>query len=309
MGELTLFESGKVPAHLRSAEPDELTKSLIGGGGGGKRISIKGGVFRLLSNGEEIAKSDDRAMNMVIVKSSPIYRTYFKGKFVEGENKAPDCWSTDTIVPSPDVKNPQSTSCQTCPQNIKGSGTDNSRACRYHQRLAVVLENDMDGDVYQINVPATSIFGKVESGKAPLQAYAAHLLANKANANSVVTEFRFDTDAATPKLIFKAVRWLDDTEYESAKAQGQSIAATNAVTMLVNQADGDEGGDEGGGEGGDSPAIKEPPKSKQAAKKDASKADSSGDNIPEPTKREPSGEKTDDSINKTLDEWDNDDVT
>ena len=52
MSELTLFSKGgnSLPAHLRNIELDETTKALMGGSGAsGKRISIRGGVFRMLS--------------------------------------------------------------------------------------------------------------------------------------------------------------------------------------------------------------------------------------------------------------------
>ena len=46
-----------LPAHLQSLELDDTTKALMGSGGGGSiRISIEGGVWRLLVNGKEIAQ-------------------------------------------------------------------------------------------------------------------------------------------------------------------------------------------------------------------------------------------------------------
>ena len=73
MSEITLFSKGgnALPAHLRNLELDETTKSLMGGGSGGKRISIRGGVFRMMVDGKEIAQNEDRAMNIVIVAANP----------------------------------------------------------------------------------------------------------------------------------------------------------------------------------------------------------------------------------------------
>ena len=53
MSELTLFKGG-VPSFLKGVELDETTKSLMGGGSSIKRISIKGNVFRMMANGEEV---------------------------------------------------------------------------------------------------------------------------------------------------------------------------------------------------------------------------------------------------------------
>jgi MoaA/NifB/PqqE/SkfB family radical SAM enzyme len=65
MSEVTLFQQ-EIPAYLKRAGMDDLTKSLAGNTGL-KRISIRGGVFRMMVNGEEIAKNEGRAMNIVIV--------------------------------------------------------------------------------------------------------------------------------------------------------------------------------------------------------------------------------------------------
>ena len=54
---------------------------------------------------------------------------------------------------------------------------------------------------------------------------------------AVVTEMRFDTASATPKLIFSPIRPLDEAEYEICKEKGTSVEATRAVTMTVFQAD------------------------------------------------------------------------
>ena len=84
MSELTLFKSGaSLPDYLR-ADPDEFTKRLAGGSTG-KTISIKGGVWRMIVGGEEIAKNEDRAMNLVVVNAAPaVARTYYEGVYEEG---------------------------------------------------------------------------------------------------------------------------------------------------------------------------------------------------------------------------------
>jgi len=55
---------------------------------------------------------------------------------------------------------------------------------------------------------------------------------------AVVTEMRFDTSSATPKLTFKPVRVLEPQEHEAAITQGKSPAALRAITMTVAEADG-----------------------------------------------------------------------
>jgi len=238
--ELTLF-GGKMPAFFKNVELDETTKALAGGsGGGGRRISIKGAVFRMIVDGKQVAENEDRAMNIVVVAAAPhVNRQYYKATFEEGAITAPDCWSPDGKTPSAKSANKQSNSCDTCPQNIAGSGQGESRACRYQQRLAVVLEGEIGGPVYQLALPATSLFGKGEPNnvKMPLQAYARFLAQNGAPITGVVTEMRFDTKAATPKLTFKATRALTEEEYNIVQEQGASADAQQTIELNVFQQD------------------------------------------------------------------------
>jgi hypothetical protein len=239
MSNVALFSGSNVPAFAKKGELSDLAKSLAGGaGGGGKRISIKGGVFRLLVDGKEVASIDERYLDVVIVNAAPkIGRTFYM-KAYDGETPtAPDCWSADGEKPDASAANPQSDRCATCPQNIKGSGSGESRACRFSQRLAVVLANDLEGHVMQLQLPATSIFGKEEGDKRPLQAYARYVVANQASPEMMVTRMQFDTKAEAPKLFFKPVRWLDEDEYEISVRQGKTDDAKRAITMTVAKMD------------------------------------------------------------------------
>lgn len=236
MSEITLFKDA-VPAHIKARQLDDVTSSLAGGSGV-KRISIRGGVFRLMDGGQEIAVREDRALNMVVVNAAPnISRTFYEGTYEEGKTAAPDCWSADGVTPASDAVNPQASACADCPQNIKGSGAGDSRACRFSQRLAIVLDNDINGDVYQLTLPAQSIFGKPENDRMPMQSYAKYLKAQRTPITAVVTEARFDTKSATPRLTFKPIRWLEENEIDGAIAQSKSPAALQAITMTVAQVD------------------------------------------------------------------------
>jgi hypothetical protein len=237
--DLAMLDVG-LPAHLKAMELDDTTKALMGGGGGSsKRISIEGGVWRLLVNGKEIAQKEERNLNVVVVAAAPkVSRTFYAGVYKKGEALAPECWSANGDNPDKTVKEPQASSCATCPQNIKGSGQGDSRACRFSQRLAVVLDNDIKGDVFQLTLPSTSIFGEGESGKWPLQMYAKMIGGKGVPITAVVTEMRFDTASSTPKVTFKPVRFLESNEISAAIEQGKSEAAQKAITMTVSQADG-----------------------------------------------------------------------
>lgn len=237
MSNVTLFNQ-TLPDYLKEVELDDLTKSLAGNTAL-KRISIRGGVFRMMVNGEEIAKNENRAMNVVIVNGNPhVSRQFYAGAYVAGETSAPDCWSNDGITPDASIETPQNKTCDGCPQNIKGSGQGDSRACRFQQRLAVVLESDIDGDVFQLTLPPTSIFGRGDLDKMPFQQYAKYVGSQGKNINTLVTEMKFDSDSATPKLTFKPVRFLLREEWEVSKEKGNSPAAKAAVIQTPAQADG-----------------------------------------------------------------------
>ena len=237
MSELALFK-GNLPSYLRTMQMDSTTKALMGGSQA-KRISIRGSVFRMIVGGQEIAKSDDRFMQVVIAAAAPSHsRTFYAWVYEEGEKVLPTCFSNDGIKPDAESEKPQAKNCASCPQNIAGSGQGTSRACRFSHRLAVVLANDIEGDVYQLVIPATSLFGKPEGGKLPLEAYTRYLAGHSVPITAVVTEMRFDTDSATPKLFFKAVRPLEESEWEIVQGKGQTQDAQNAIAFTPAKTDG-----------------------------------------------------------------------
>ena len=285
---ITLFDGNSLPSYLQTGEIDSVTKSLMGNGGGGgvKRIIIKGGVWRCMINGKEVSKNEERSMPLVIVNAAPHNsRTYYAGTYSEGGDVTrPDCWSNDGITPDLKASNAQSKRCVDCPQNIKGSGQGDSRACRYSRRLAVVLANDIGGDVFQLTLPSKSIFGEGEHNKWPLEAYGKFIGSKGIPITAVVTEARFDTSQATPTITFKPLRFLEPAEHEVVIRQGATDAAKKAITMTVAEADG--------------------VKAKPIA---APKVEVAVEEVPEPVKRsskktEVTTEKAD--LSKILDSWD-----
>src|ERR1035437_4109385 len=142
--QVSLFNPAQLPAFAKKGELSAIAKALMGGSAQiGKRISIKGGVFRLIADGKEVATVEERYLDVVIVNAAPkVSRTFYAAAYDENKAAAPDCWSQDGDKPASDVKAPQCSNCAQCPQNVKGSGQGDSRACRYSQRLAVVLAHD-----------------------------------------------------------------------------------------------------------------------------------------------------------------------
>lgn len=218
----------------------DMNKTLAGGGGGGgKRISLKGRRFRMLVDGEQVSVSKEDSMNIVVVNAAAVSRTYYEGTYDPNNPSAPSCWSVDTRVPSPDVPAEQrkASRCADCPMNVKGSGQGDRRACRFNQRLAITLEGKPD-EVYQLQLPATSIFGEAKGGDMGMQAYAKLLNAHNTPIIAVLTEMRFDENAEQPKLFFKPVRPLNEEELQAAVKAKDSEEAIKAITLTVAQTDG-----------------------------------------------------------------------
>ena len=291
MSNMTLFKSGSViPDYLREAA-DATTKD-IAGSSGGKQISIKGGVWRMVVGGEEVAKNEERAMNFVVIASGKgVTRTFYAGKYEEGKDIKPACWSAEGVVPNEEVPSPQSKSCATCPQNIEGSGDGKARACRYSKRLAVALENDIGGNIYRLSVPAKSYFGRAEGEKMPLQAFGKFLSGHGIPITGIVTEARFDTAEAVPVLKFRAVRPLTKEEWELGKAQSQTEDARQAIElkMVPSKAEG-------------MPALPQAFKEVPVAKAEA---------VAEPVKRSPAKPKAETpapkDVSDILNDWATDD--
>jgi len=246
MSNMTLFEGKKfkLPAMPAGFE-DSVTKTLAGGGGassGGRRISIKGKAFRQVVNGEEIHVSEDRVLDVILVNAAPVSRQYYQGAYDPKVQAAPPtCWSSNTQTPDSSVPEDQrqSDKCGTCLNNIKGSGQGDSRACRYSQRVAVMLDGDIEKrEVYQLQLPATSVFGDGKDGKLGLQAYGKFLAGNNVHAVSVVTRMKFDVASEQPKLSFSAVRPLDQEELQTALEMRDSKESKDAIALTVGAFDG-----------------------------------------------------------------------
>ena len=125
----------------------------------------------------------------------------------------------------------------------------------------------------------------------PLEAYVRLLGTNNVSVTSVVTEMRFDTDSATPKLTFKAVRYLEADEFANAQAKGKTPEAKTAIGATVGQLDS---------------ALPAPTPAPKAEAKPAPKAEKvEAEAIEEPVKRP--AKKADaeppKDINAVLDDW------
>ena len=281
--QLSLFEGGNsLVSNYLVKQLQEVDDNLAGGSSGLKthRISLRGGRFRELVNGEQVNVKNDGFLNVIVVNAAKISRTYYAGQYDAENPSAPTCWSPDTDAPDAAVPadQRQAKRCMDCKQNVKGSGQGESRACRFQQRIAVLLEGDLE-TVYQLQLPATSVFGEAKDGKMGMQAYAKHLRAHKTPSIAVVTQMYFDENSDTPKLFFKPVRPLEEAELQQAITARDSEDAVRAITLTVAQTDGVQAKRDGEVQEDEVDIRETVPKPKKVAKKKEVTAPSSDDDL------------------------------
>ena len=240
MSNISIFQQQNSVATNR--EVSELSKALADSGGGtSRRITMSKGVFRRIVNGKEAGKVKDGFLNVIIINALPkVSRQFYASAFdPDAAPTLPDCWSNLGDVPDAKAANPQSTSCATCPQNIEGSGTNGKgRACRFNRRIALLLENDMSGDIYQFNIPAKSLFGKGVGNTHPFESYIKFLPANGESIDRIITQVAFDENETADVLKFTPVRHLTDEEIDVVEAAQATQESKRVIQLTVAQQDG-----------------------------------------------------------------------
>ena len=139
---------------------------------------------------------------------------YYDGPYDPDEPSSPACWSVmkskpNDMEPSEESPKPQCDDCVSCWANEYGSAsTGRGKACKNSRRLAIVAVDDLEdvknAEVAFLRVPPTSnkSFDKMAGGvrkvfKRPMY--------------GVVVDISFDEDSEYEKLLFKAVKPIEDT--------------------------------------------------------------------------------------------------
>jgi hypothetical protein len=239
MSNISIFQQKTAPVAGR--EVSELSKSLGATTSTSRRITMAKGVFRRIVNGKEAGKIKDGHMNVIVINALPkVSRQFYASSFdPDAAPTLPDCWSNLGDVPDPKAANAQAANCASCPQNIDGSGTGGKgRACRFNRRVAVLLEGDMSGDVYQFNIPAKSLFGKGVGNTHPFESYIKFLPANGESIDRIITQISFDENETADVLKFTPVRHLTDEEIDVVEGAQQSADSKRVIQLTVAQQDG-----------------------------------------------------------------------
>ena len=124
----------------------------------------------------------------------------------------PDCFSNDGVAPDEQSRAKQSKACATCPHAVWGTkDTDSGKgtACAPVTRLAV-SDPGMTAEVMLVRVPPASrkaFSAVVEIAKQRGVPY-----------NAIAMKMSFDKEAATPKLVFTPVGFLNSEDYAKVEA-------------------------------------------------------------------------------------------
>jgi hypothetical protein len=267
-----------------------------------RRISLRGGKFRMIENGEQVAVSKSDSIEVVIINAASVSRTFYASTYDPDKAAAPTCWSADTNTPASDVPEDQrqAARCNDCPQHVRGSGAGGGRACRFSQRIAVAFSNRLD-EIYQLQLPATSVFGDARGGNMPFKAYAQFLSQQGEGGTPlsvVVTEIYFDEDSDTPKLFFKPVRGISNEEAETVFKMVEHPDTMKAITLTVSQTDGVQKIE--------APKPVEVQQPKASVRKNAIEDEPEAE-VEEPkkmAKKSPPPEASEESLSDVIDSWD-----
>jgi len=241
MSNISIFKQGGAVTSSRAEGMSELAKSLVTNTNNSRRITMNKGKFSRVVGGEQAGGKVAGSINVIIINALPKVSRQFYAKPYDpnGEPTLPDCWSNLGDVPDAKASNPQGSSCATCPQNVDGSGQGGKgRACRFQRRVALLLEGDMSGDIYQFNIPSKSLFGKSTGNVHPFESYLKFLPANGESIDRIVTQIAFDENETADVVNFTPVRHLSDEEIDVVEAAQSSPECKSVVQLTVAQQDG-----------------------------------------------------------------------
>jgi hypothetical protein len=232
-----------LPDFLANAGVSELTKQLAGNSNAVKRIVPKNGIFRKEVGGKEMGKIKGD-IKVIVVNASPhVGRIFYAQAWnPDSEPTSPECFSNDGRAPDAKAKAPQSERCDSCQNNIKGSGQGASKSCRYSRRIAVVLEDDfgtpLQGDVYQMNLASKSLFGdSVGENTHTFENYSKYLANNGKSLDYVVTQISFNEDNDNQSVLFTPIGYINKSQYEVTSKAAVDPLVQKMVVMTPYQAD------------------------------------------------------------------------
>ena len=280
MTNLTIFKNPNAMT-AGALPPSKMGTQIAASMGGYNRIATNtNGTFKRIVNGEQVGKAIRGEFNAIILAmlEKPSRSFYASDYDPDAKGTAPDCFSNLGDKPEASAANRQSSNCASCPKNIEGSGKNGKgKACRFSRKVALFLDGDESGDVYQFNIPAKSLFGKGTGNTLPFEQYCRHLVSNGAAPDRVVTTVAYNLDAETMELNFTADRFITPEELERVTEAQENAATTRLISFdIVKAAAAEEPA---------KLAAQAEPKAKKPSFLDADDEDEEEEELPEPVKR------------------------
>lgn len=241
MSNLSIFKESGAVSTASKRELTGLAKTLAATSNMRRIATNTNGTFKRVVNGEQVGKAIRGEFNAIIVAmlAKPGREFYGSDYDPDAKGTLPDCYSNLGDKPEAASKNRQAANCTNCPNNIDGSGKNGKgKACRFKRKIALLLEGDDSGEVYQFNVPAKSLFGKGNGNVHPYESYCRFLAANGTGPDRVVTTIAYNLDAETMEINFTADRFITEEELAIVQAAQDNPATQRLIQITAAEADG-----------------------------------------------------------------------
>ena len=239
---IPLADINKLPAHLQNFfDEDEFAE--VTGGSAIPRLSIKGRQFTECGVGPDGSYkmpvmrrfTDERGQpvevpaaqyNVIILGIGPSLnnqknaKSYYIDSFgTDDEATLPNCFSHDGVKPDPSVAEPVHNSCITCPYNAWGSDVKDGKPregkrCKDHKMLYFLKPQDLDGQIWVMRVPATSL--------KMLNKYLLELKKHRLHYHVCATTMEFVEGVEFPQVRFKFGGYGNEQEILTIKQRAQS---------------------------------------------------------------------------------------
>ena len=225
MTNIVPFNQAALPAFMQQLAGAANINDQAAAGIGGEsidHISIKGGRFHIIRNGQQPQTLELFALRVIIVHANPgVTKAYYDTPWNPDQDaEAPACSSDDGVTPRSDSPRPQCGTCAVCPQNQFGSKVNaqtgkESKACTDKKCIAIVTPGNEAGEMLRLQIPTMAMkdFGAFLRGLPNVPYYA------------VVTEITFDTTVSYPKIKFRPVDYISEQAFPVVLARHTSDEA------------------------------------------------------------------------------------
>jgi hypothetical protein len=221
----------QLPAYLQNRQSRIVSDGAADGIGAQlpPHISIRGNEFTLIDAAGNKQEIDEKYLDACFVdRSDVVCKQFYPEKWTEGSNDPPLCWSANGIAPSVEASEPQSATCATCPNNVRGSAVSAIsgkaiKACRDEKWTAVILPK-YPTMIFQFRVTPGSFIA--------WKGYVDKFKGQATDLSDVVTRLAFEK-GKNGVLTFEAVSYIDEALFKAR----ESAAVERKTDVLVGRLD------------------------------------------------------------------------